>query len=128
MRVLVRRVAFKVYLNVNVGRLWRSGNAGIEIFGVRVSVINCWDVGNIRAIKGVTLENVGSVRLRGKEPALVGKKRMKECLVMLLCRCVGLHVIRCLPVASIGVQSDVTAAHVLELVELLSSSPAGVEA
>lgn len=128
MRVLVRLVAFKVCLNVNVGRLRRRGNAGIEVFGVITSVINCWHVGNIRAIKGVTLESVGSVRLRGEELALVGKKHMKECLVMLLCHCVGLHVIRCFLVASIGVQSDVTAAHVLELAELLSSSPAGVEA
>lgn len=127
-RVLVRRVEFKVFLNVNVGRPWRRGNVGIEIFGVIMSVINCWDVGNILAMKGVILESVASVRLRGKEHALVGKKRMKECLVMLLCHCAGLHVIKCLIVASIGVQSDVTAAHVLELAELLSSSPAGVEA
>lgn len=128
MRVLVRRVVFKVYLNVNVGRLWRKGNAGIGIFGVRSSVINCWDVGNIRAMKGVTLESVASVRLRGNEHAPVGKRRMKEYLVMLLYHFVGLHVKRCFPVAIIGVQSDVTAAHVLELAELLSLSPAGVEA
>lgn len=128
MRVLVRRVEFRVYLNVNVGRLRRRGNAGIGVLGARMSAINCWDVGNILAIKGVIPENVGSVHLKGKEPALVGKKRMKECLVMLLCHCVGLHVIRCLLVASIGVQSDATAAHVLVLAGLLSSSLAGVEA
>lgn len=126
--VLVPRVAFKVYLNVNVGRPWRRGNAGIGIFVVIMNAISCWDVGNILAMKDVTLESVGSVRLRGEELALVGRKHMKECLVMLLFHCVGPLVIRCLLVASIGVQSDVTAAHVLELAELLSSSPAGVEA
>lgn len=93
--VLVHRVEKSVSTDANVGRKWRKGSVLIVCISVRIHVRRSFSVGNMFVREGVIMGSVVSALYKGREHALVGRGCMKGCLVMLLCRCVGVLVIRC---------------------------------
>lgn len=90
----------------------------IVFFSVGIRVRRGLGVGSMFVREGVILGSVVSVPLRGRERVLVGKGFMRECLVMLLSRFVGLLVRRCCHVAITAARSGATVDSVLRLVGL----------
>lgn len=100
----------------------------IVFFDAMILVRRSLVVGSMFVRKGVILVCAVSVLYKGREHVLVVKGSMKECLVMLLCRFVGLHAIKCYRVDIIGAMNDATVDSVLRLVGLLLGSVVAVVA
>lgn len=78
-----------------VGELKKRGSVVRGILGVRMLVGKLLIVGSTCAREVVMLDSVEGVHFRGRGLVLAGRGCMRECHVMLLCRCVGPLVIRC---------------------------------
>lgn len=95
MKALALLVGLEVFIPANVGEKKKKGSVLIVVFGVRIPVRGCLDVGSMSVVGVAILVIVVSVHYRVEGLALAGRERMKKWVVMYLYRYVVELVIRC---------------------------------